>query len=405
MARLNALAAFTEVPGQLTRRYLSTAHIEARRQVERWMVEAGMSVRIDPLGSAFGRYEGMQSGAPAIMLGSHIDTVVDAGKYDGNLGVLAAVAAVADMARKGERLSHAVEVAAFGEEEGSRFPTHILTSSALIGAVKPSLLDSQDKDGISLREALRLAGGDASAYRDCVRTKGEIASYLELHIEQGPVLEDKGLALAAVVAINGSTRLTIEVEGFAGHAGTVPMSARRDALAAASEMVLAVERLARSAPDLVGTVGRIEISPNVTNVIPGAAKFNIDVRSSSDAIRRRTVKTLVATLREVAARRRVGIEAQTYQENPAVALDPIVTDAIAQSISECGHEPLRMSSGAGHDAMIMQKLCPSGMIFLRCKGGISHNPAESITAEDADIGVRVLLEAVRRVDRRLQRQS
>jgi allantoate deiminase len=405
MARLDALAAFTEVPSQLTRRYLTPAHVAAMGQVRAWMVEAGMSVRTDPLRSVFGRYEGRTRGARAIMLGSHIDTVVDAGKYDGNLGVLAAIAVVADMARRDERLEHAIEVAAFGEEEGSRFPTHILTSSALIGAVKPALLDMKDSDGITVRDALTAAGGDAKAYRTCVRKKSEIAAYLELHIEQGPVLDDKGLALAAVTAINGSTRLAVTVEGFAGHAGTVPMGSRRDALAAAAEMVLAIEHLAGTTPDLVATVGRIRALPGATNVIPGGVEFTIDMRSPSDAIRRRAGKALLVTLREIASRRRVGVEAETYQENLAVALDPGVIDAAAEAISACGHEPLRLSSGAGHDAMIMQKLCPSGMIFLRCKDGISHNPAEAITVEDADLGVRVLLETVRRVDKRPQGRS
>jgi allantoate deiminase len=401
MARLDALAAFTEVPGQLTRRYLSQAHVEAMGQVQTWMAEAGMSVRVDPLCSVFGRYEGSRPGGPAIVLGSHIDTVVDAGKYDGNLGVLAAIAVVADMARRGERLAHAVEVAAFGEEEGSRFTAHILTSSALIGAVKPALLDLKDSNGVSVREALAIAGGDARAYRACMRRKDEIATYLELHIEQGPVLDEKRLALAAVTAINGSVRLAVTVAGFAGHAGTVPMASRRDALAAASEMILAIEHLAAATPDLVATVGRLQTLPGATNVIPGRVEFTIDMRSPSDAVRRRAAKALLATLREIAARRRVEVAADTYQENPAVALDPAVIDAVAEAIAACGCQPMRLASGAGHDAMIMAKLCPSGMIFLRCKDGISHNPAEQITVDDADLGVRVLLEAARRLDRRL----
>lgn len=401
MARLDELAQFTEVPGQLTRRYLSRAHLDAMRQVGAWMADAGMSVRTDPLCSVFGRYEGRAAGAPAIMLGSHIDTVVDAGRYDGNLGVLAAITVVAELARRGERLAHAVEVAAFGEEEGSRFPTHILTSSALTGAATPALLDMQDADGISVREALAAAGGDAKAYRACRRKKGEIAVYLELHIEQGPVLDDAGVALAAVSAINGSGRMLVTVTGFAGHAGTVPMSSRRDALAAASEMVLAVERLAAATPHLVATVGRLTALPGATNVIPGSVEFTIDMRSPADALRQKAAKALLAELHAVAARRGVEMTAETYQENPAVALDANVVDTVAKAIAACGQEPMRLASGAGHDAMIMQKLCPSGMIFLRCKDGISHNPAEAITAEDADLGVTVLLGAVRRLDQRL----
>ena len=401
MARLEALAAFTEVEGQLTRRYLSPAHVAAARQVAAWMADAGMRMRTDPLLSVFGRYEGRSPGSPAIMLGSHIDTVVDAGRYDGNLGVLAAIAVVEELARQGERLGHAVEVAAFGEEEGSRFPTHILTASALAGAVEPELLDARDAEGMTVREALAAAGGDARAYRDCIRKRGEIAAFLELHIEQGPVLEERGAALAAVTAINGSVRSAVTVTGFAGHAGTVPMGSRRDALAAASEMVLAVERAGSAAPGLVATVGRIAAQPGAQNVIPGRDAFSIDMRSPSDAVRDRAHAALVRDLEGIAARRGVAIGIDTYQRNAATVLDPRVIDAIADAIAACGQEPLRLASGAGHDAMIMARHCPSGMIFLRCKGGISHNPAESITVEDADLGVRALLEAVRLLDRRL----
>ena len=401
MARLDALAAFTEVEGQLTRRYLSPAHMAAMRQVEAWMAEAGMSVRVDPLMSLFGRYEGKEPGAPAIMIGSHIDTVIDAGRYDGNLGVLAAIAVVAELRQRGERLDHAVEVVAFGEEEGSRFSAHILTSSALVGAAGPELLEVRDADGITVRRALGQAGGNAEAYRACVRPKGEIAAFLELHIEQGPVLEAAGKALAAVTAINGSVRSVVTVEGFAGHAGTVPMGQRRDALAAASEMILGVERVGASEPGLVATVGRITTLPGAQNVIPGRVAFTIDMRSPSDAVRDRAHAALVPALHEIASRRSVEVDIDTYQRNAATALDPLVIDAASEAIVACGEEPLRLPSGAGHDAMIMAGHCPSGMIFLRCKDGISHNPAESITPEDADLGVRALLEAVRQLDRRL----
>ena len=403
MARLDALAAFTEVEGQLTRRYLSPAHIAAMHQVDAWMAEAGMSVRTDPLMSVFGRYEGSKPGAPAIMIGSHIDTVIDAGRYDGNLGVLAAIAAVAELRDRGQRLDHAVEVVAFGEEEGSRFSAHILTSSALVGAVGPELLEVRDADGVSVREALARAGGNAAAWRDCARPRGEIAAFLELHIEQGPMLEAQGKALAAVTAVNGSVRSVVTVAGFAGHAGTVPMGHRKDALAAASEMVLAVERIGASEPGLVATVGRIAALPGAQNVIPGRVTFTVDMRSPSDAARDKAHGALVPALHEIARRRGVEVEVDTYQRNAATALDPLVIDTASEAIAACGQEPLQLTSGAGHDAMIMARHCPSAMIFVRCRDGISHNPAEAITAEDADLGVRALLEAVRRLDSRLGR--
>jgi allantoate deiminase len=403
MRRLEQLAAFTEIPGQLTRRYLSPAHLAASRQVAAWMREAGMDVRTDALFSLFGRYEGEKPRAPAIMLGSHLDTVLDAGRYDGALGVLAGIAVVAELSRRGERLQHAIEVAAFGEEEGSRFPAHILTSSALIGAVGPKLMDSRDKDGISVREAVVAAGGNADDYLRCARTAGEIAAYLELHIEQGPVLEQSGLALGAVTAISGSHRLSVTVSGFAGHAGTVPMAQRRDALAAASEMILAIERLACSDKALVATVGQIAALPGAQNVIPGKVRFSIDMRSPADGVRDRAHRALLDTFEEIAARRGVEVEAATYQRNAATPLADGVIAAVLQAIAACGQAPLSLPSGAGHDAGIMARHCPAGMIFLRCKDGISHNPAESIAVEDAEAGVRALLEATRRLDHWLAR--
>ena len=401
LGRLDELAVFSEVEGQLTRRYLSPAHLAANRQVAAWMQAAGLRVWTDPLFSVFGRYEGRRPNAPAIMLGSHLDTVLDAGRYDGALGVLAAIAVVAELSRRGERLEHAVEVAAFGEEEGSRFPTHILTSSALIGAVGRDLLEGRDRDGITVSAALAAAGGNAEAHLDCGRRPGEIAAYLELHIEQGPVLEARGLAMAAVTGINGSQRLAVTVSGTAGHAGTVPMVQRRDALTAASEMVLALERLALSEATLVATVGQIAALPGAQNVIPGKVAFTIDMRSPCDDVLARAAKALALELEQIAARRGVHLEAATYQTNAATPLSPVVITAVLEAIAACGHTPLSLPSGAGHDAGIMARHCPAGMIFLRCKDGISHNPAEAITAEDADAGVRALLEATRRLDGRL----
>lgn len=405
MARLDALAAFTEVPGQLTRRYLTPAHIAAMGQVRTWMEEAGMQVRRDAVCNVIGRCEGKRPGAPAILLGSHIDTVVDAGKYDGNLGVLSAIAAVADLNDHGERLDHAIEVVAFGEEEGVRFPTHLLTSNALVGNLEPSIFDACDGEGVSVRRALTIAGGNADVYGGCARKRDDVAAYVELHIEQGPVLHDKGQPCAAVAAIDGAIRLIVTARGFAGHAGTVPMGFRRDALAAAAEMIVAIERLGASQSDLVATVGRLDAKPGAPNVIPGRVEFTVDMRSPSDAVRHRAQRELLALLRDISARRRIELETRIYQEVPATALDTRITAAVREAIAACGLDVLELSSGAGHDAMTMAKLCPSGMIFLRCNDGISHNPAESITAQDADIGVRVLLETVRRLDKRLEGRS
>jgi allantoate deiminase len=308
MQRLDALAAFTEVPGQLTRRYLTAAHVAAMGQVHSWMEQAGMQARFDAVCNVVGRYEGKVPSAPAILLGSHIDTVVDAGKYDGNLGVLAAIAAVGEMSARGERLDHAIEVVAFGEEEGVRFPTHLLTSSALVGTLESATFDACDGEGVSVRKALAAAGGNADAYVGCMRERDDVAAYLELHIEQGPVLHDKGTPAAAVTAIDGAIRLIVTLHGFAGHAGTVPMGFRRDALAAAAEMIVAIERLGASQAKLVATVGRVDAKPGAPNVIPGRVEFLVDMRSPSDAIRHRAQRELLALLRDIASRRRIEIE-------------------------------------------------------------------------------------------------
>jgi allantoate deiminase len=397
MRRLDALAAITEAPGALTRRYLTPTHHEAMQQVAAWMQEAGMATRIDAIANVIGRIEGARAGAPAILIGSHIDTVADAGKYDGNLGVIAGIEAAA--ALRGAGLRHAVEVVAFGDEEGVRFPSHLLSSRALTGAVKASELATADAEGVTVRQALVQLGLDPAGLGKCKRSAKDIAAYLEVHIEQGPVLQAEGLPLAAVTAINGATRLRVTLSGFAGHAGTVPMALRQDALAAAAEMVLAVERIGSGAgADLVATVGRLETLPGAPNVIPGEVRFTVDVRSPADALRARAVKEIVAAMKAVAKARRVKLAHEIYYDAPAALMDARVVDAVAAAITETGHRPLRLSSGAGHDAMAIAPHWPSAMMFVRCKDGISHNPAEAITVADADVAVRAMIAAVRRLD-------
>lgn len=401
MARLDTLAAITETPGSLTRRYLTSAHADAIRLVQAWMRDAGMHTRVDAVGNVIGRLEGRRPGAPTLLLGSHIDTVADAGRYDGTLGVVAAIVAVEELVRSGARLDHALEIVAFGDEEGVRFPTRLLTSRAITGAIGPEDFESSDANGTSVRDALRAFGGDADAYGSCARASHDIAAYLELHIEQGPVLQDKGLAVAAVTAINGATRMTASVTGTSGHAGTIPMALRRDAIAAAAEMILATEAVATAGRDVVATVGRIAAHPGAPNVVPGGADFTVDLRSPSDERRTRALEQLHAAFYEIAARRHVQVSTRTYYDMPATALDLRVIDAVSDAIEQCGQQPLRLSSGAGHDAMAMAERWPAGMIFVRCKDGVSHNPAESITAADADIAVRVLMRAVLLLDERM----
>ncbi|WP_448207417.1 allantoate amidohydrolase [Azospirillum sp. sgz302134] len=403
MARLDAFAAFTEEDGALTRLFLTPQHRAAADRLMAWMVEAGMTARLDAAGTVVGRYEGATPGAPALLLGSHIDTVRNAGRYDGNLGVLAAVAAVAELNRLGERLPFAVEVLGFGDEEGVRFPVTLTGSRAIAGRFDPAALEARDRDGVRMADALRAFGGDPDAIAGTARKPGDALAFIELHIEQGPVLEAEGLPLGIVTAINGASRFAVTVRGMAGHAGTVPMPLRRDALAAASEMVLAVERVATSVADLVATVGRIEAKPGAINVIPGETTFTLDVRAPEDFVRHAACTAIRQDLEAIAARRGVEIAIETTHDAAAAPCSPEIVERIEAAVRRAGVRPLHLPSGAGHDAMAFAGVLPMGMVFLRCAGGISHNPAESITAEDADLSVRVLLDLIRHFEHGMPR--
>ncbi|WP_298965864.1 hydantoinase/carbamoylase family amidase [uncultured Methylobacterium sp.] len=304
MRRLDALARFSADSGALTRLYLTPAHREAAVQVAAWMEEAGMRTSFDAAGTVVGRYEARQPGARTLLIGSHIDTIRDAGRYDGSLGVVAGIAAVAELNARGERLPFAIEVLAFGDEEGVRFPVTLTSSRALAGTVAPDALDARDGDGIVLREALAAFGGDPDGLAALARAPDAILGYLEVHIEQGPVLEAEGLPVGIVTAIAGASRFTATVTGQAGHAGTVPMRLRRDAVAAAAEMVLAAEAVAGETPDLVATVGVVAVPQGAVNVVAGEARFTLDMRSPSDAVRRAALDDLMQRFAAIAARRR-----------------------------------------------------------------------------------------------------
>lgn len=395
MERLAELDAFTDEPGMLTRFYLSPAHRRAVDCLLGWWRALGVEARLDAAGSVIARYDGEMPGAPTLIVGSHIDTVRNAGSYDGNLGVVAALTAVEQLARRGKRLPFAIEVVAFGDEEGVRFPTTLSGSRALAGTFNAATLDERDRDGVSRREALTAFGCDPDGIGTVARDPRQTLGFLEVHIEQGPVLESEGLPVGIVTAINGATRLAVQMRGTAGHAGTVPMGLRRDALACAAAAVIAIEELARSEPGLVATVGRIEARPGAVNVIPGEALFTVDVRSSDDAQRTRAVAEIRARLGALAQARAIALDVTTTHEAAACGCDPDIVGQIEAAVVRQGIRPLRLASGAGHDAMAMAALCPVGMLFVRCDRGISHNPAERITVEDADAAVRVLLDAIR----------
>jgi allantoate deiminase len=395
MERLDALARHSDEPGRLTRLYLSPAHRRASAALSAWMREAGMSVRVDPLATVIGRYEGRTPNLPALLIGSHIDTVRDAGKYDGALGVLAGLTAVEELSRRGERLPFAVEVVAFGDEEGVRFPSTLSSSRALAGTLSPDVLSCTDDSGLKLADALANFGCDPSRIAEAAMPRDSVLAYIEAHIEQGPVLEQMDRPVGIVTAINGIRRMAVTVTGEAGHAGTVPMALRRDSLAAAAEMVLAVEQTGRQHDGVVATVGRIEAHPGAVNVIPGRTTFTIDLRAADDATRDSCVAAIHSAIEAIASRRQCTAEIALMHTEPATTCAPEITAALTRAIEAEGMGPVALSSGAGHDAMAVAALCPVGMLFVRCAGGISHNPAEAITTEDADACMRVLLRFVR----------
>jgi len=384
----------SDEPGRLTRLTWGPAWREAVGLVRGWMEEAGLLTRLDAVGNLVGRREGRRPGAPALLLGSRLDTVIDAGRFDGVLGVLLALAVVEELQARGRRPAFALEVVAFADEEGVRFPCALTGSRAMAGTLDPAVLGLTDRDGTTLAEALRACGFDPDGLAACARRPGEILGFLEAHIEQGPVLEQEGVALGLVRAIAGATRLEVQVEGRAGHAGTVPMRLRRDALAGAAEMVLAVERLARGTEELVATVGRLEVLPGAVNTIPGRVRFTIDLRSPEDGERTRVLADLEARLEEIACGRGLALQVVTTHEARAVRSDPKLLDALARAQARLGLPERRLVSGAGHDAMAIAAIAPVAMLFVRCRGGISHDPAEYAAPADIEAALAVLVETL-----------
>lgn len=395
-ARLRALDAFSDHPDHLERLFLSAAHRKAADAIAQMMREAGCdSVTIDALGTVVGRYEGKQPGRPALLIGSHIDTVKDAGSYDGMLGVIAGIGIVEALHEAGERLDFAVEVLCFGDEENVRFPSNLSSSRAVAGSFDFSTLAGRDENGISLREALIAFGGNPDGIAAIARKKDDVIGYIEMHIEQGPVLDQENRPVGIVTAISGASRRRVIVTGEAGHAGTVPMALRKDALSAAAEMALAVEKLGGAAENGVATIGQMQVEPGAVNVIPGRVRFTVDARAPKDPVREKLVADIEAALRSIASRRKVQIDIQPFYDSPAAPASDSIMQGLAAAIEARQIETRYLASGAGHDAMVMGALCPMGMMFVRCKDGISHNPAESMTEEDAGIAIAILLDFVR----------
>jgi hydantoinase/carbamoylase family amidase len=392
MRRLDELAVDTDEPGRITRLFLSPAHKLAMERVRRWMEAAGLRVQEDDIGNVVGRLSSSTPDALTFILGSHIDSVRDAGRYDGGFGVLSAIEVVDELRRLGITLPFELEIVAFGDEEGVRFPSTLSGSRAFAGSFSKDSLSAHDANGVSLAEALRSFGCDASAIGRIARDPRNVCGYLESHIEQGPVLEAENLALGVVTAIAGMSRFNVTVAGEAGHAGTVPMERRKDALAGAAVMIAAIEAVARQTDEVVATVGMIDALPGAINVIPSVVRFSVDLRASRDRLRLEALGAIEARLRAIASERALGLTLTPLDEAKATACDPALIEELSQALSRQGHRVFALPSGAGHDAMVMAQLCPVAMLFLRCKGGISHNPAEQITVEDAEAAIRVMLD-------------
>ena len=395
MTRIDELAAISESSHCLTRRFASQEHRRVNELVANWMTVAGMSVTEDAIGNIIGRYEATsKDNAPAIMLGSHLDTVVNAGRYDGMLGVLSALACVESLHERNQRLPYAIEVIGFADEEGVRFQSTYLGSRAVTGKFDTSVLQRIDEDGVSFADALQMFGSDVRDIPKAMRNPEDIYAYLELHIEQGPVLENRDQPVGVVSSIAGATRLIVNLTGRAGHAGTVPMDMRRDALVAAAICIVLIESHCSGQKGLVGTVGWLDAKPGAGNVIASDVRFSVDIRAASDDLRIERVQNIATEITALCQQRDVSIDIENVHEAESVDCDSSITQCMLEAMSAHDIPALTLPSGAGHDAAAMADLTKVGMLFVRCKGGISHHPDEHTSYEDVIAGANVLLQTV-----------
>ena len=398
MAHADRLARWSEIPDGLTCTYLSAAHRSVAAEIRDLMRQAGLTAGIDALANVVGRHAADDPHAPALILASHYDTVRNAGKYDGRLGVLVALVVAEHLRRLGRKLPFHLDVIAFSEEEGVRFASSFLGSSAVAGRFDPSLLERRDAEGITLAAAMGDAGLDRADIPALARPGKELAGYLEVHIEQGPVLLEEGLPVGIVSAIAGTVRSMVTINGTAGHAGTVPMGRRHDAAAAAAELVLYVEQRCAQAPTLVGTVGQLAVPNGAINIIPGRCELTLDIRAADDATRDAAVLDVMREIGRIAQKRGVIIDSREVQRTAAVRCSPRLQSLLSDAVTQAGVDPRHLPSGAGHDAMMFDGVTDTAMLFVRCgNGGVSHSPLEIITAEDADVAARVILDTVLRL--------
>ena len=391
----NSLARWSDSADGLSCTYLGPAHRAVAGELCGWMTQAGLQAHIDGVGNVVGRYPSARPNAKTLVIGSHYDTILNAGRYDGRLGIVTGLAVAEHLAKTAVALPFHLEVIGFSEEEGVRFPLPYIGSAALAGRFDRQWLERADAEGVTLSSAMRDAGLNPDAISTLARKSEDLAGYVEVHIEQGPILLHENLPLGIVSSIAGAARFTLTITGDAGHAGTVPMALRRDALAAAAEITLLVEKRCAAAPRLVGTVGRVQVANAASNVIPGRCDLSLDVRAADDRVRDTAIDDLRAGIAKIQARRNVTIEIKELSRTPAVACSPHLRAHLAQAITDAGITPFSLDSGAGHDAVMFDGLTEVAMLFVRCgNGGISHSPRETVTPEDADAGARVLLQTI-----------
>ena len=389
------LAQWSDTADGFTCTYLTPAHRKVAAELRDLMSAAGMTAEIDGVGNVVGRYAAADPAARTLIIASHYDTVINGGNYDGRLGILTGLVAVEELHRAGRRLPFHVDVIGFAEEEGVRFAAHYIGSSAIAGRFDMRLLQHRDAGGQSVADVIHKAGFDPEAIPSLGRRPNDLLGYLEVHIEQGPVLLQEGLPVGIVTSIAGTARYGVTITGMAGHAGTVPMLGRRDAAAAAAEIVLYVERRCATAPTLVGTVGRLNVPGGAINVIPGRCDFSLDIRAADDATRDAAAADVLAEIERIAKRRKVTVEIKEIQRGPAVPCSPPLQAQLAAAVERAGILPRYLPSGAGHDAVSFSGVTDIAMLFVRCgNGGISHSPLETIAAADADIATRILLDVL-----------
>lgn len=395
--RLDEAANHSQPGPGVTRLFLSDEHKSITPLIREWMSKAGLVSEIDAAGNIIGRDDKALAGAPTLILGSHQDTVVSGGKYDGMLGIALPITVIEHLRKTGIELPFGIEIVAFGDEEGTRFQSTLVGSRALAGTFDPKALDARDDHGISVADALRDFGCNPDDIPTLKRNRRHVLGFVEIHIEQGPVLEGMDLPVGIVSALTGIERHRVQIQGKASHAGTTPMHTRQDALVAAADIIHQVEATCSTTEGMVGVVGKIEVRPNAVNVIPDQVDLTIELRAPERIVRVNGRGQILSALPVIANNRRVEISSDQTYEAEGVPCAEWIMNGLEQAIAANAIKPYRLFSGAGHDGLAMHDLCDIGMLFVRCRDGLSHHPDEAITANDADTAAKVLADFLKNV--------